>query len=289
MKLSSWALLALLNCYFPHLNAQRVEVDVGVILASDVAKQFKESIDGTSCLDIDKYAYEGSTRVYAEALLICQALTLGGIEPIFNFHQFPSHGRALIELKKGTTHLMFSTAWLSQKHDSLYVSEPLMFVGDFEKGIYTLAENKDLLNVRSLKQLQGFKAISNNQFLVDWQMLSQLGIDTYSHPNWDLVFKMLEAKRGDFILAEFSPEPDMNITTAGVKLIPVQNIKINFNDSRHVFVNKSQDNSAMIFAALQSGLKTLHQQGTIKKAYQSLGFYNEKAKGWLSLSSQVKK
>jgi hypothetical protein len=266
LKLSSWALLALLNCYFPHLNAQRVEVDVGVILASDVAKQFKESIDGTSCLDIDKYAYEGSTRVYAEALLICQALTLGGI-----------------------THLMFSTAWLSQKHDSLYVSEPLMFVGDFEKGIYTLAENKDLLNVRSLKQLQGFKAISNNQFLVDWQMLSQLGIDTYSHPNWDLVFKMLEAKRGDFILAEFSPEPDMNITTAGVKLIPVQNIKINFNDSRHVFVNKSQDNSAMIFAALQSGLKTLNQQGTIKKAYQSLGFYNEKITGWLSLGSQVKK
>jgi hypothetical protein len=281
--------LTLLNGYSPHLNAQHIEIDVGIIVASDVKNQFNESTDGTSCLDIKEYAYKGSSRAYAEALLICQALTLGGIEPIFKFHQYPNYGRALKELTKGSTHIMFSTVWLSKQHENFYVSDSLMGAGEFEKGFYTLEDNKALLNVRDLKQLQRFSAISNKQFIVDWQVLSQLGIAIYSNPHWELLYKMLKAKRGDFILAEFSPEPDMSIITAGVKLIPVPNIKITFNDSRHVFVNKHKDNSTVIFSALQSGLKILHQRGLIKKAYQSLGFYNEKTKSWLSLYRQEKK
>jgi len=289
MKILVWLLTLAVSCFYsPQLFAQRINIDVGVIFSDDVKKHFKESTANKSCLDINEYAYKGSTRVYAEALLICQALTLGGIEPIFKFHQYPNYARALKDLHKGTTHLMLSNIWLSQKSDSLYTSAALMFAGDFEKGFYTLADNKALLNVSNLKELQDFTALSNNKFIVDWLILSQLGVDIYSNPSWERLFKMLKAKRGDFILAEFSPEPDMSIVTAGVKLIPVPNIKVTFNDSRHIFINKSKDNSAIIFAALQIGLKKLHQRGTIKKAYQSLGFYNEKTKSWLSLCCQKK-
>lgn len=272
--------------YSSQLFAQRLTIDVGVIFDSDVKNRLKKITDNSSCLAIKEYVYKASTRGYAEALLICQALRLGGIKPTFKFHQYPNYGRALKELNKGTTHLMLSTVWLSQKSNKLYSSVALMFAGDFEKGFYTLEDNLALLNVRNLKQLQDFTALSNNKFIVDWLILSQLDVDIYSNPSWERLFKMLKAKRGDFILAEFSLESDMSIVTSGVKLIPVPNIKVTFNDSRHIFINKNRDNSAIIFAALQIGLKKLHQQGTIKKAYQSLGFYNEKTKHWLSLCCQ---
>lgn len=288
MKLLSWLLFSLLNCALPHLNAQSIEIEVGVILTSNEQSRFKESTDGTSCLNVKKYVYKGSSRGYAEALLICQALTLGGIEPIFKFHQFPNYGRALKELKKGSTHLMLSTNWLSQKSTEFYVSQALMEAGEFEKGIYTLEGNEALLNISDLEHLENFTALANKAFTNDWQILSQLGVDIYSNSSWQLLFKMVKAKRGDFILAEFSSKPDMSIMTAGIKLIPVPRIKIIFNDSRHVFVNKNRDDSALIFAALQSGLKVLHQRGTIKKAYRSLGFYNENTKRWRSLCCQGK-
>lgn len=279
-------LLCLSYSYPPQLFAQQIKIDVGVILSSDVKTRFNKSTETTSCLDIKDYVYKGSTRVYAEALLTCQALTIGGIDPIFKFHEYPNYGRALKELKKGSIHLLFSTVWLNQKNENLYVSQPLMHSGDFEKGIYTLEDNNALLKVTNVEQLKGFSAISNKEFLVDWQILSKLEIDIYSNPNWERLFKMLKAKRGDFILAEFSPEPDMSIITSGVKLIPVPMIKVTFNQSRHLFVNKHKENSEIIFEGLQSGLKILQAQGTIKKAYQSLGFYNEKTSHWLSLCCQ---
>ena len=269
--------------YSPQLRGQHINIEVGTVAANDIEKVFRENMANQTCLDIKAYTYKGSTRVYAEALLICQALMLGGIEPIFNFHQFPNFGRALKELKKGTIHMMFSTTWLSQQQSNFFTSEPLILSGEFEKGIYTLTDHVELLKVKDLNGLKTFAAISSNQFLNDWKMLSDMGIEIYSNPRWELLFKMLKAKHGDFILAEFSPEPDLSIITAGVKLIPVPNVKVTFKDSRHIFVNKDKDNSAIIFSALQSGIKILRQQGRIKKAYQDLGFYNDKTKSWLSL------
>jgi len=52
------------------------------------------------------------------------------------------------------------------------------------------------------------------------------------------------------------------------------------NDSRHFVVSKKHPKGKETFIALQKGLTILRQRGTITKAFQDSGFFNQQVKNW---------
>lgn len=274
-----WLLLAFLSV------AQEININVGFVaenpeLVARVTAVSKEK----NCVDIEKYSYNGSTRTYAEAILICQALQLGGITPVFNLVHYHSYGRALKDVNGGKLHFMFSTSWLEEAEpDNVYISSSFMNKREFEKGFYVLANNKELLQVKTLADLKPYTILSNEHYAKDWAALIEMNVHKYSVPHWGLMFKMLKLQRGDIILAEFAPSSNMFMYSNDAVVAPILGIKISFNSSRHLLINKSQPNSLLIFNALQAGLQKLNANTRIFQAYQELGFYNQKIKNWKTL------
>jgi len=99
--------------------AKSITIDVGYIKNSQIAAQFTHATKYKSCSDIKQYSFQGSTRLYGESLLICQALLRGGIEPLFQFYAYPTNARALKELINGAIHLLFFSSWLNNQHENL--------------------------------------------------------------------------------------------------------------------------------------------------------------------------
>lgn len=226
-------------------------------------------------------------RVVTEFFILCQALKIGGVSPTFSFLGYPNYSRMLTEAKSGKFLMMAFAPWTKDADDTLfYISDEVLRVGEFEVGLFVLPTNKALLNVQTIDELRQFIAISNQNWVVDWGTLEHMKIYTHSVSKYDRMFKMVEAKHGDFMLNAFSSLPDMSRTVEGIKLVPIPNIKIGLKGSRRFFVHKNTPNSELIFDALQKGLKELRNQGLIRKRYEETGFYHPDVKEWKLLCCQ---
>jgi len=264
---------------------QTLPIIVGVTKYQNIEQSFEKLLKDKTC-DQVKFAELGNiSRLLAEAILVCKALRIGGIEPEFIFNNYSVASRLLLQIQQDTPiEIMLDSAWLSNiKPKHVLISQALIRKGEFVKGIYTHKDNTQLLNINSLEGLTVFSATSSKNWKMDWDILQEMNIKTYSVVKYSQMLKMVMAKRVDFLLDEFSSRDDLSQLGDNIDLIPVPNIKISFNDSRHILVNKHKTNARLIYNALEKGLSALRQDGTIEEAYQKSGFINKRTKKWQSI------
>jgi ABC-type amino acid transport substrate-binding protein len=284
MNLKIAALFFTLMTHSISASAESITISAGVPINWDRLEHYHAATETTGCEQIDSYALPGASRGLSEMLLICQALHLGGIRPVFEFQQINTYARLLRQVSNGELLLMMESVWKRDADPSkVFISDPILRTGEFEVGLFTLPSNTELLKARTVEDLRRFKAASNRNWAVDWETLEFMGIEKINVSKYPLMFKMVEAGRADFMLEAFSSLPDMSQTTEGVKLIPVPNIKIGLKGSRHIVVNKALPNSQKVFNALQAGLKILREKGVITRAYQESGFLHENVRDWNKL------
>ena len=89
---------------------------------------------------------------------------------------------------------------------------------------------------------------------------------------------------GDVLLAPFQPTPDLSMQVNGRKLVPILNVKVGLQGSRHFFVSKASPIGAEVSKSLNDGLGKLRAQGAIEKAYRDSGFFNNATKNWNRLN-----
>lgn len=264
------------------ISAESIHIVAGISSSRNLKENYQKTTDQRSCDKIVNYAVPGTSRELSEMLLVCQALRIGGIEPIFELKEYPVYMRMLLEVTHGNNLIMLHSTWLSDVDQSkVFVSDPLIRKGEFELGIFTRPDHKELLKVKTLAELSPFIAISNIHWNADWAALKKMQIKTLNSRKYGLMFKMVNTGRADFMLNSFSSLPDMSVTAEGIKLIPVPGIKIGLSDSRHILVNKRLPNAKKVFDALQKGLKVLRKNGSILRAYQESGFINPRVKDCL--------
>jgi hypothetical protein len=97
------------------------------------------------------------------------------------------------------------------------------------------------------------------------------------------VFLMIDKKRADFTLVEFSSNADLGVELGGVKLVPVPNCKVVLDDSRSWIIAKKSPNAEAILAAFRKGLVNLRDSGRIERAMVESGFLNSKVSSWKQL------
>lgn len=277
-------ILISLLIYSPVTLARDIKILAGVTTAWERLENYQKATKHKTCNQINSYDISGASRGLSEMLLVCQALYIGGIKPIFEFEKVNNYARLLTHVTAGKILLMMESAWLRDADlSNVFVSTALLEKGEFEVGIFTVPGHKELLKVRTLEDLRKFKAISNKNWVVDWETLGHMQVKKYDVSRYQLMFRMVDAGRGDYMLNAFSMLPDMSQISEKVKLIPVPNIKIGLKGSRHILVNKSLPNAEEVFKALQMGLKVLRENGTITRAYKESGFLHPKVRDWKKL------
>lgn len=246
-----------------------------------ITSQYREWVGNTPPWEIDNFSYKDSHRGTIELILMFKALKIGGIDVMVSFVEVPNYTRALIEARRGKADLPAETIWRPDADSKFfYITDPIFRKGEIELGVYVLPTNAKILEVRSVKELQMFSAVSSSNWLMNWGALGEMGVERHSAPRIELMYKMVKAGRADFFLTSFTRKDDFSSEQAGVRLIPIPNIKVGLNNSRHFAVSKASPHGKRIFEALQKGLKLLRKDGVIRKAFEESGYLDHRVKNW---------
>ncbi|RJG42563.1 hypothetical protein [Motilimonas pumila] len=258
-----------------------------LVIPADVKEDYEVYIDGRDPLKMTEYHGDGARRDVVEVVLVQQALRLGGYDGPLRFITADSHARIVKQILGGRAVMSGNSIWLDllTSHDGLlYVSEPIIETGQFEAGLYTIESNKTALQARQLDEVRSLTAVSSKAWIKDWQTLNAMKMKKLINTvKWSSMVKMVNIGRADFLLAPFQPTDDMSFEPEGVKLIPIPNVKIGLQGSRHFAISKRHPQGHAVAKALDKGLLIMKEQGIIQKGYEDSGFFNTKVKDWTRL------
>ncbi|WP_319469541.1 hypothetical protein [uncultured Pseudodesulfovibrio sp.] len=81
-------------------------------------------------------------------------------------------------------------------------------------------------------------AVSNKNWKSDWNTLEGLHLKKITHiQHWEIMTKIVDQMRADFLLAPFQPTKGMYLTVNDIHLKPITGIKVGLVGSRHFAVS----------------------------------------------------
>lgn len=240
-----------------------------------------------SWADIKSFRNGNASRPVVDLVLELQALKAGGLDFDFELVRELTYELAKDAVIEGRADLTAETIWddeIAANTATLLSTDPILQKGEFVKGIYVLPTNEKLLKLTSAADLASATAAVVSGWALDVKTLDSMslkGVKKAATP--ELVFGAIKRGEADFVLEEFSSAPDLNVTRAGVKLIPVPGYKVGLVGSRSWVVSKKNPEADAILKALMAGAKALRDDGTIKRAYTESGFFNPRVADWKAL------
>lgn len=254
-----------------------------IAIPGDIKDDYDLFLAGRDPLQINDYGGIGSRRGVVEVVLMQQALALGGINYPIRFIVTSSHARIIKQVHSGKAVMTGNSTWhdLLNNRDLLYISESIVDDGQSVAGLYTILENQKAISAKSLQDVRLLTAVSSKAWLVDWQTLNAMKMNSLINTvKWSSMVKMVAKGRADFLLAPFQPSKDMSFTPEGIHLVPVPGIKVKLKGTRHFAVSKRHPKGKEVITALNIGIKLMKEQGVVNKAYTDAGFFNRKVKEW---------
>ncbi|HEX9048324.1 MAG TPA: hypothetical protein VF988_14960, partial [Verrucomicrobiae bacterium] len=235
---------------------------------------------------IEKFDAPNANRQTVELILQMQALKAGGVDPEIELISAPNLERALVEVEVGRVDLTAETMWDREINETvLFKTDAVLRDGDFQKGLYVMPGNDRALKATSLEDVHNLVGLTVATWAHDLDTLHDLGAKSIEKaPTSENMFLMLQKKRADFTLLEFSAKADLSTELAGVTLVPVPNCKVILRGSRSWVVSKASPHAQQIYDALVKGEKILRDQGRIERAFQESGFINGKVSTWKRLN-----
>ena len=276
------AIIASLSLLPNMAHAEKMTLTVGTYV------EHKHSIEAIlqngQCPDVDTLEFHANDEIVVEFLILCQALRLGGIEPMWDIRPFPLSARILVEIKQGNILMATYPIW-SRHKDNRYTfhSQAIVPAKQYTKGLYTAELNTGVLAIKDLPTLQQHTAISNKTWTVDWDLIQCLQLKAQSVLNYEKMYQMVASNRGDYILLPFSKREDLRREQYAIRLTPIPNLKVVFNDSSHFMLSKKRPEAGKVYQAIEKGLTKMRADGTIIKAYRQIGQFNPLVEDWQAL------
>ncbi|QJB55535.1 hypothetical protein [Pseudodesulfovibrio sp. zrk46] len=253
-------------------------------------RKFLKPYDGDVTL-VEAIPNGALNRCAMDLVIQIKAMRLGGITAPIEFEPVPNARRGTELMAEGhviglAQQLNKDTLIVQGYDKKLYVRDAITRFGEFQKGIYCLPHNLNVLAVTSSKELaDAGTAIIGLHWNNDAKVLQDMGVrDIIRTPTYESIIKMIGAGRADWAPLEIPNTKDKAITYDGVTLVPVPQIKLSLLESRHYLVSKNHPRGREVFHALQSGLQKLQAQGFIRKALVSCGVINPDTRDWTILN-----
>jgi hypothetical protein len=255
---------------------------LSVPVTVDIEKNYLAFMNNRTAVQVSSFNSPLASRIVVTLVLIQKALHIGGLGDVeFEFHIVPNSERERAEVKSGRVVMGSQDSWDYDFDDTVYMSEPVIPDGTFEKGLYTHPTNSAMLSVRDSEDLKDRSAVIVGTWKGDIAVLQSLDIrEIHTVYEYQTIPKFLSLGRADFTLLEFSANPDMAVSYFGETLIPVPGIKVVLPGNRCWMVSRKHPQGEQVFKALSIGLKQLQKEGTIKRALTESGYFQKRVKGW---------
>lgn len=270
------------------INVQIFAHTISIATQKDIYDDYIKFLAGRNPLEIKYYGGKHSRRDVVEMVLILQALKYGGFNKPVKFIVSPSYKNDLQMIFSGAIVARAASVWSNDaiQHKGLInMTIPVIDLGEFEAGFYTVENNNLALEAKSLEDINKFSIISSRNWSVDWNTLNQLKLQNLHHvARWPEMVMAVKEKKIDYLLAPFQPTNDLSFTIDNTKFIPVPNIKIGLMATRHYIVSKKHPDGKEFYKALNIGIKIMKEKGLIRKIYIESGFFNNKVKNWRKIN-----
>lgn len=281
-------------CAFWHCSSL-AEVDnstITIAIQDDIKASYLEFLNNRNILEVDDYSSLKASRDIVEHALLVKAIRLGGFKLPINYIQVDHPPRRIKLMKQGAIHLSATPLWLNeikQFEHKLHISGAVLEAGRAEAGLYTHSDNINVLAVKQPAELVKLIAVSNQNWLHDWQILKQLNFNGMYHTGkYTTMLDMLHKGRADVMLGPFHNSDDLSFQHNGQTYLPIKNLKVIMPDSRHFPVARFTAQSQPLIKALEKGLSILKKTGEIEKAYRQSGYVNDKVSRWQVINSLTK-
>jgi hypothetical protein len=236
--------------------------------------------DCRSCL-----AYRTSSTSLVMYSILMEALRAGGLAASVEVVPSPNSERSRMMVSEGFADIKSDWDFNIDADPDVLKSAPILRRGAVEKGIYvrqdslTPSDNKPISNVHNMS------AVSIRTWRLDWDVLESLApASLTSAATKQQMYAMINANRADFTLLEFSSTPGMVQNIEGIRLYPMQGVKVVLPASQHFMISRHLPNADKIVAALNSGINALHANGFIHQCLANSGIINEQVKDWRILN-----
>lgn len=265
----------------PEILKKKTPLLIGI--HADGQEHFELFLAGRDPLKIKSFSGKYAFRDIVEQVLLLQALDKGGYKANIQLVHVNFYKRRIRLIEQGEVHLSATPLWLMDLTEAknIFVTPALIKEGEFTAGLYIHAEKDTLLENQTLQQIRELHAVSNRNWSIDWQVLTEMDLAGLNHSGqFPLMALMLVKGRADFMMSAFYNSPDLSFIQGGEKFIPIPNVKIALPGSRHFALSDKHPDFEEIKQALIKGLAILTNEGTIQKAYTQCGFFNDKVKNW---------
>jgi hypothetical protein len=257
------------------------------VVPNDVHKAYTQLLKNRSALDITDYSGSHTNRDVVEAIIWQQALKKGGYNKTINIEALDiTYSRVILEIKHGTIAAFANSVWLDDIEDHenykelFYITEAVIPEHKFYAGFYTTPDRVNQINIKDKDSLSNYKFSCNRHWKKDNELLKHLNVDCMFSNTWKAMVDKLKNKHADIVLAPFQASKDMSLIAFGEKLVPVPNVKTSLPGKRVFIISKKSRNGEALIKSLNKGIRLMHKEGLIEKAYEQSGFYNHKTKEW---------
>ncbi len=277
-------LIALVAAFTPTTQAKthlRIAVNAAAMDA------FNNWTGAGSYADIKSFKNGNASRPVVDLVLELQALQAGGLDFDFELVRDLTYELAKQSVIDGRADIAGETIWdseIAENAGAWFHTDPILQSGDFVKGIYVLPANEKLLKLTSRSDLQTSTGTVVSSWALDVKTLESLSPKAvHKVPTPELGYVAIKRGEADFILDEFSSQPDLRVQRGGVTLVPVPGYTVAILGSRSWVVSKRAPDAEAVLKALSAGAKILRDDGTIRRAYTESGFFNPKVASWKPL------
>ncbi len=253
--------------------------EILIYIRDDVYEDYVKFVNNRDVLAIDNFIGSSVRRDVVDMVIAQQALKLGGFDHHFKYAAGKVNFRNTKMLQNGKLLISFDSYWLRDAQtmrDDLYISEPVIRKGEYIAGIYTSPNNKATLAIKTLADLSRFTAVSTPKWRTDWQTLKALPLkELIREDEWLSMARMVNMQWIDILLMPFNATTDQSFIMEKIHLVPVKNIGIMLDDSRHFVISNKHPYGSAAFKAINIGLNKLRQKKYIVKAYTQAGFFKD--------------
>lgn len=237
---------------------------------------------------INSYKGENIWRDEVELILLHQALRVAGYQGEIELVIIDDYHRILESLKSGQVTVSGTSMWrrdLAKDAEQISLTPPLIREGEFFAGLFLREDNNSASKVTRADDLESFTAVSNKQWSIDWEAMSELSFKKlYHNQDANNMVRMVMSNRVDFVLAPFPSVASFNPNDQGARLIPLEGVKVLLNGSRHWAVSTSAPGGTEVIQLLERGVDALREHGNIIKAYEGCGFMGSDYADWVVIN-----
>lgn len=248
-----------------------------IYIRDDVYLDYQQFLGEKKVTSIDDFSGKSIRRDVVDMIIAQQALKLGGFDHDFSYAPGKVNFRNTKMLQNGQLLISFDSYWRQDAEalaDKVYISAPVVRVGEYVAGIYTSPKNRKVLAIKKYEDLRELTAVSTPKWRTDWQTLQALPLKKLiREDSWLSMARMVNIQWVDFLLMPFNSTNDQSFTMEKIHLVPVKDIGVVLKDSRHFVISKAHPKGLEAFSAINLGLKILRERGAIKSAYQQAGFF----------------